>query len=151
MILPNARAALLTVFLFSLVWYWNDYFFTSTFMQDTVTVSVQLTKPVSYTHLENDPRDLNTAVLLASTIGLFVLWSLSNYLFCTLHDGKGFFKEIWCASAYALLPYTLLTFLVTAASNFVVLEEYAILRYLGVAGICLLYTSISPSTAAARC
>ena len=84
---------------------------------------------------ENDPRDLNTAVLLASTIGLFVLWSLSNYLFCTLHDGKGFFKEIWCASAYALLPYTLLTFLVTAASNFVVLEEYAILRYLGVAGI----------------
>ena len=43
-ILPNARAALLTVFLFSLVWYWNDYFFTSTFMQDTVTVSVQLTK-----------------------------------------------------------------------------------------------------------
>ncbi|MBE6885474.1 MAG: carbohydrate ABC transporter permease [Ruminococcaceae bacterium] len=43
-ILPNARTAILTVFLFSIVWYWNDYFFTSTFMQDTITVSVQLTK-----------------------------------------------------------------------------------------------------------
>ncbi len=42
--LPNAAAALLTVFLFSVVWYWNDYFYTSVYMQNSTTLSIQLTR-----------------------------------------------------------------------------------------------------------
>ena len=39
---PNAAPVFLTVFLFSLVWYWNDYFFTSMF-SNQFTVSTVLT------------------------------------------------------------------------------------------------------------
>ena len=39
---PNARAAFLTVFLFSTVWYWNDYFFSSAFLSTSLTLSVRL-------------------------------------------------------------------------------------------------------------
>lgn len=39
---PNASAAFLTVFLFSLVWYWNDYYVSATFFTDTRTISLML-------------------------------------------------------------------------------------------------------------
>ena len=94
----------------------------------------------------NDPHDLNIAVISATTIGLFLLWVLSNYLFCTLNEGKGFFREVWCASAYALLPHIVLSFVVTAISNAVVTEEYTLLQYVGVAGtlwsVCLMVIAL---------
>lgn len=40
--LPNARSALLTVFLFSVVWYWNDYYISAVFFNNTHTVSTML-------------------------------------------------------------------------------------------------------------
>ena len=39
---PNAAASFLTVFLFSFVWYWNDYFTTSMFLNQTSTISKSL-------------------------------------------------------------------------------------------------------------
>ena len=40
--IPNAASAFLTVFLFSVVWYWNDYYVSSTFLDDSKTVSLML-------------------------------------------------------------------------------------------------------------
>lgn len=40
---PNAAAAFLTVFLFSVVWYWNDYYVSTTFFTDTKTIALMLT------------------------------------------------------------------------------------------------------------
>ncbi len=62
-ILPNARAALLTVFLFSIVWYWNDYFYTSVFMQNTSSVTMQLTKLNGILKQALNPLHTSTAVL----------------------------------------------------------------------------------------
>ena len=39
---PNAGSAFLTVFLFSVVWYWNDYYVSSTFFTNTKTVALML-------------------------------------------------------------------------------------------------------------
>ena len=39
---PNADAAFLTVFLFSVVWYWNDYYVSASFFTDTRTISLML-------------------------------------------------------------------------------------------------------------
>ena len=39
---PNAAAAFLTVFLFSVVWYWNDYYVSASFFTDTRTISLML-------------------------------------------------------------------------------------------------------------
>ena len=40
---PNAAAAFLTVFLFSVVWYWNDYYVSTTFFTNNKTIALMLT------------------------------------------------------------------------------------------------------------
>ena len=45
---PNAASAFLTVFLFSVVWYWNDYYVSSTFFTNTKTIAIMLS------NLENE-------------------------------------------------------------------------------------------------
>ena len=40
--IPNAMASFLTVFLFSVVWYWNDYYVSTMFFQNTRTVATML-------------------------------------------------------------------------------------------------------------
>ena len=40
--MPNALSSLLTVFLFSVVFYWNDYYVSSTFFTNNKTVSLML-------------------------------------------------------------------------------------------------------------
>ena len=42
--IPNASSAFLTVFLFSIVWYWNDYYISSTFFLNNNTVALALQK-----------------------------------------------------------------------------------------------------------
>lgn len=39
---PNAASSFLTVFLFSVVWYWNDYYVSSTFFTNNQTVALML-------------------------------------------------------------------------------------------------------------
>lgn len=41
---PNASSSFLTVFLFSIVWYWNDYYISSTFFINNHTVALALQK-----------------------------------------------------------------------------------------------------------
>lgn len=41
---PNASSSFLTVFLFSIVWYWNDYYVSSTFFNNNHTVALALQK-----------------------------------------------------------------------------------------------------------
>ncbi len=40
--IPNAASAFLTVFLFSVVWYWNDYYVSSTFFTNNQTIALML-------------------------------------------------------------------------------------------------------------
>lgn len=39
---PNAASSFLTVFLFSVVWYWNDYYVSSTFFTNNKTIALML-------------------------------------------------------------------------------------------------------------
>lgn len=39
---PNAASSFLTVFIFSIVWYWNDYYVTSMFFNDPNTISLKI-------------------------------------------------------------------------------------------------------------
>ena len=40
--IPNAGSSFLTVFLFSVVWYWNDYYVSSTFFNRNQTIALML-------------------------------------------------------------------------------------------------------------
>ncbi|MDD6279420.1 MAG: carbohydrate ABC transporter permease [Ruminococcus sp.] len=56
---PNAASAFLTVFLFSVVWYWNDYYVSSTFFNNNKTVALML---------QNLDSQLRMALFSSSTV-----------------------------------------------------------------------------------
>lgn len=52
-IIPSARPAFLTVFLFSIVWYWNDYYFATMYFKNIKTVTTALDGLTSALRLDN--------------------------------------------------------------------------------------------------
>lgn len=79
--------------------------------------------------------DMNVVLVFASTVIVFFGFVTVNYLLSTLMDGKGFYKEILCATAYALIPYIASTYIATTVSRVVLAEEYAFVTYTQIAGI----------------
>ncbi len=78
---------------------------------------------------------VNLPRILLTTVVLFAIACVSNWCFCTLMDGKGRFKEIWTACAYALLPYVLLALLKVPLSHAMVLDEAVFLGYMNAIGL----------------
>ncbi len=56
-------------------------------------------------------------VVIAFVI-VFALWCIANWCLTTLFDGEGTLKDIYIATAYALMPIPLLTIPATIATNF---------------------------------
>ncbi len=61
--------------------------------------------------------DFNLLIEIFKTAGVFLLFVAANWSMCTLLNGKGTFKEIYCAVAYALIPYILSVGISAALSN----------------------------------
>lgn len=72
-------------------------------------------------------KDYNVLYTLAQTVGLLLLWTLSNWLVCSLFSGKGRLGEVFTATAYALLPLIAFTFLRVALSHVLPLSGLAFL------------------------
>ena len=83
----------------------------------------------------NNLRELNILFLFASTVLLFCLYAAVNWAVTTLLDGKGTLREIFCASAYALLPYVACTLLAVVFSRALILEESAFLTIIRAVGL----------------
>lgn len=73
----------------------------------------------------NDPRFLNSLADFIYTVLPFLLFCIANWSITTLMEGEGKFKEIYMASAYALLPIVLINFPMTFISRFMTNEETA--------------------------
>lgn len=73
----------------------------------------------------NDNRldNMNVFVLIASTWGVAILWSIANWGLCTLQDGKGTFKEIWVNFAYTRMTYVLTIIPIIILSNVLTADE----------------------------
>ena len=70
-----------------------------------------------------DVRDFNLFSQLGFTLGLFLLFVITNWSFCTLTDGEGRFTEIWRVTAYALIPKVVATIPLTLLSKLLIIEE----------------------------
>lgn len=82
-----------------------------------------------------DPRRVNVVVDLASVLAPFLLWCVVNWALSILLEGKGTFREIVMATAYAFTPLTVCLVVSTALSGLAALEEGAYLYLLiGVGG-----------------
>lgn len=68
-------------------------------------------------------EDFNIFIILLQTVVLFAVWCASNWIFSVLLGGRGTFKNIWCASAYCLVPTVIASIIAVILSHFLILEE----------------------------
>lgn len=101
-------------------------------------VSVLETTASGFLYLRTDLQHYNTLITLAQTIGIFLLWTVSNWLVCTLFGGIGKLKEIYIATSYSLIPMICFTFLRFVLSHFLPLSAMSVLE--GIKVVVLIYT-----------
>lgn len=104
-------------------------FFFATALQATST---------GFLFCQNSARTYNVLFTLAQTIGLVLLWSIVNWLMCTLFSGKGSFKEILIVTAYSLLPLIVYTFIFVGLSHILPLSGAGLMS--GIRTVIMIYT-----------
>ena len=87
-----------------------------------------------------DPSSYNALLILAKTVGLVILWTVTNWAVCTLFSGKGKIKEIFTVISYSLIPSLVGSLIYIVCTNILVPDEAAFLSVLMV--ICTAYTVI---------
>ncbi len=86
----------------------------------------------------NSSQTYNISYTLAQTVGLVFLWSIVNWLMCSLFSGKGSLKEIIIITAYSLLPLVIYTFVYVGLSHILPLSGGALMS--GIQTVLLIYT-----------
>lgn len=76
---------------------------------------------------KSDTGNYNVLFTIASTIGLIVLWTISNWAICSIMEGKGRLKEIYIVTSYALLPLVIYNACYVVISHFIILESMDIM------------------------
>jgi hypothetical protein len=67
-----------------------------------------------------DLSQYNAFIELIGTVGLVLLWTAANWLCCSLFQGKGDMKEIFCVSCYSLMPVIVYNLAYLLLSNYLV-------------------------------
>lgn len=83
----------------------------------------------------NNPETLNILIQLTLTIGVYVLYCVSNWAVCSIMSGEGRIDEIFTFTATALIPYLLCTCLSILLSNCFTLDEKDFMGWLTAIGI----------------
>lgn len=78
----------------------------------------------------NRIQNLNIWTMLIKTVLIFLLWTISNWAFCTLFDGEGTLGQIFSVSALALIPYIIVLLLKVIISTFLIKEEGIFLTWI---------------------
>ena len=60
---------------------------------------------------ETSVKSYNILYTLLETAGVLLLWSVANWLICSLFSGKGTLREVFTATAYSCTPLIVLTLL----------------------------------------
>ncbi|MBR5472651.1 MAG: YIP1 family protein [Clostridia bacterium] len=82
-----------------------------------------------------DPTSFNSIIELIRSVGLVVLWIVSNWLVCTLLGGKGKMKEIMIITCYSLQPLIIEGVISIILSNVLLPTEASFLSILSVIGM----------------
>lgn len=79
--------------------------------------------------------DVNFPVVFFSGFLLLFIWTISNWCFCVLMDGKARLKTIWIISAYSLLPYTICGYINILLGLILTREEGVFRTFVTVVGV----------------
>lgn len=93
-----------------------------TLLYFAATVLAATNSNFRYTSFDADT--FNSVLVLVKTVGLVLLWTVSNWAVCILMGGLGRFKEEFIVTAYSTLPVTVyrlislpLSFMLTSESS----------------------------------
>ena len=85
-----------------------------------------------------DSENYNAIYVLFSTIGLVLLWSLANWLVCSLASGIGKLSEIYIVTCYSLIPIILARLCNLVLTHILIPDEGAFLGIL--LSVCTFYS-----------
>ena len=85
-----------------------------------------------------DSENYSAIYVLLSTVGLVLLFAISNWLVCSLAGGIGTLKEIFTVTCYSLIPMVAFRFFRIILTHVLIPDEAAFLNVFAV--VCLLYT-----------
>lgn len=120
----NKSGSMSLAFISSTVWFF------ATLIQQQYT---------SYRFNELNTVDTNILYILLGTIVIFICFTIANWSVCTLFDGEGSYKEIFIATGYALIPYSISMIIATMLSHALGLTESVFISFITIAG--LLYST----------
>lgn len=83
-------------------------------------------------------RNYNSLYTLGGTVGIILMWSVANWLVCTLFSGKGTLKEVYISTVYSLIPYICFKLISVAFTHLLPLSASGILS--GIETAILIYT-----------
>ncbi len=83
-------------------------------------------------------RNYNSLFTLGSTVGLILLWSVCNWLVCSMFSGKGNFKEVYTSTCYVIVPWVAFQFIKIVLTHFLPLSTAGIIT--GIQTALLIYT-----------
>ena len=91
-----------------------------------------------YIFNENRLSEYSLLIMLMKTVGIALLFVVSNWAVCTLFNGNGNLKEITCVTTYALLPLIFAMVFNVVMSNFLAGSEGAIMNI--VLTVCIVWS-----------
>jgi len=94
----------------------------------------------SFMFVRINMENFNAVIIFLRTLIPVLLWTLANWSFTTLMDGKGKMSEIYMAIAYALVPSVIINAIMIILSQFITYEEGAVYWFL--AGFSILWTAL---------
>ena len=66
-----------------------------------------------------DKANYNSLFTLFGSVGILLLWVVTNWGICMLFEGKGSFKEVFCMSAYSMMPMIVYSLIFIVGSHFI--------------------------------
>jgi hypothetical protein len=91
-----------------------------------------------YVFNENDLTELNLITEIMGILLPFFMWCVANWALTTLFDGEGSFKDIYIYTAYALVPYIVISIPLVFVSRVAVQDEAILIN--AVQAIALLWS-----------
>lgn len=72
-----------------------------------------------FMYVITDATSYNALYTLLGSVGVVLLWVISNWAICTLFDGKGTLKEVYTMTAYCLMPLIVYSVIFIIASHLI--------------------------------
>ncbi|MBO4734589.1 MAG: YIP1 family protein [Clostridia bacterium] len=100
-----------------------------------IYVSILRYFSVGFIHNQNRASEFNILVELAKTVGILVVFMISNWAICTLMEGKGKLKEILYTVVYSMIPYILALIITLPLTMFLTADEAIIISMVNTIGV----------------